>query len=235
MTTDRDSMVIRPRLEETGDRPRRRAREVRRRAKMESEASGLLDRIRKARLAQRLGSAQAVRQSARLRAAGAAGQKVAGRGRVGAGVSRVAGPVGAALLILDAANAIGRTFRRAGDDVSGRLLEAQDRHDVYGILDEQATGAANARGIIEGNTDLLRIVGIEGGVNPQIAYLNSYFRERETARAIGSDLIEREPAFDHLQSVLDKSIDGARWLLKTTADDFVNAVRDYFGKGPLVR
>jgi len=136
---------------------------------------------------------------------------------------------------MDAVNVAGSTVRRADGGVSGRLLEAIDQNTIYGGLDEQATGAEQGRGIIEGKEDLLKIVGIEGRVNSQIGALGAYFRERETARAIGSDLIEREPAFDHLESIADKAIKASAGAAKVATDAGVNAIRSFFGKEALQR
>ena len=155
--------------------------------------------------------------------------------KISAGASRIAGPVGVALVIMDAIGVAGRTMRRAEDGISGRLLDAQDQDAIYGGMDEQATGAAKGRASIEGREDLLRIIGTEGRVNSQIASLGSYFKEKETAIARGSDLIEREPGFDHLESIADKAIEKGTSAIKSGADSAINSIRWMFGKDALTR
>ena len=93
----------------------------------------------------------------------------------------------------------------------------------------------NSRRGIEGDEDLLAVIGREGRVNSQIAQLGAYFREKETAIATGSDLIEREPGFDHLGSITDQVIDKTSSSIQTGADSFINAIRGWSGKGDLVR
>lgn len=226
MTVDRDSMVVIPRLDAAGKGPRRRAKEQRQKAKMEQEKKGLLSRLREARAARRLQEARAARSAVRRPRVPA--------GRPGLG-SRVAGAAGVAFLFVEAVNILGRTARRGELGVSGRLLDAMDQDTRYGQLDEVATGIATARGQLEGNEDLMRIVGIQGRVNSQIAEIGAWFKERETARAIGADLIEREPTFDHIDTIIDQGIQGAALRIKNGADAAVNAIRSLLGKGPLTR
>lgn len=230
MSTDRDSMVFTPRFTAPRDSgPRRRAAEARKIEGAKRKRNALLRRIMRAKSVRSLQSARAIKTSAGIRKAAGAGAKVS---KVG---SRLLGPAGAALLIMDAINVAGSTVRRAEGGVSGRLLEAMDQDSIYGRVDEIATGAARGREGIEGNEDLLRIIGIEGRVNSQIGQLGAWFRERETARAIGSDLIEREPAFDHLGSISDKAIEGSMVAIKGGADAAVNAIRAFLGKGEINR
>jgi len=225
-------MVITPRLGEDGDTgPRRRAREARETTRAKDKRSALIGRLRAARIARR---AQTARKAATARRAASAETKAATGIGEKAG-SRFLGPVGVALLFVDAVNMVGSTLRRAEGGISGRLLDAMDQDTIYGSLDETATGAQQGRKNIEGDEDLLKIIGIEGRVNSQIGQLGAWFRQREIARAIGSDLIEREPAFDHLGSIADKAIDGSVHALKTVADKAVNAIRSYQGKGALTR
>lgn len=235
MSSNRDNMVIIPRfLEPRDSRPRRRAKEARNLERAKRKRAAIMQRLKKARLVRRLQSARATRSTAAIRKAAGAGAKTATRLGAKAG-SRLLGPVGVALLAMDAINAAGSTVRRAEGGVSGRLLEAMDQDAIYGRLDELATGAEQGRGSIEGNEDLLKIIGIEGRVNSQIGRLGAWFRERETARAIGSDLIEREPAFDHLGSIVDKVIEGSVSAIKTSADAAVNAIRSFLGKEEIHR
>lgn len=234
--TKRDSMVIVPSLKAPRDSgPARRAREERNLARTKRKRSALAKRLRKAKMLRRMQAAKSARRS---RALSKGSKKLASGATRGVGLkaaSRFMGPVGVALLAMDAINIVGSGVRRGQDGVSGRLLEAMDQDGIYARLDEYATGASKSRGIIEGNQDLLEIIGIEGRVNSQIGRLGAYFRERETARAIGEDIIEREPGFDHLTTIADKAIVGAANGIKDGADGFVNAIRKWSGKGPLTR
>jgi hypothetical protein len=232
--TDRESMVLRPRLGEDPG-PVRKAEAARARARATKEKGRLLRAVRRAATVRRLQTARHARDTARARAAAKGVGNTARRLGLGSGVSKIAGPAGIALMALEVANAVGSVGRRAGASVSGRLLGAMDQHDIYGALDEVATGAARGRGSIESSEDLLRIIDLEGGVNSQIAGLGAYFREKETAIAKGADLIEREPGFDHLESIVDKAIDGARTAAKDGADAMVSGIRSWLGKEPLVR
>lgn len=222
MTADRDSMVITPDLEGGSGGPRRRAQQARKRTRAEKEKKGLLSRLREARAARKLQAARAVRKPPS--AGGSAGMR-----------SRVAGGLGVAFLFMEAVNIAGRTARRGELGVSGRLLDAMDNHTRFGLVDEQVTGIANARAGIEGNEDLLRIVGIQGRVNAQIADVFDIIKERETARAIGADVIEREMGFDSMDTLMDKAIQASAREIKDGADRLVNALRRWQGKGELVR
>ena len=223
MSMDRDSIRITPRIAPRDSGPRRRAIEARATEQAEQKHGSVLAYLRDAR---RLQAMRAARAATR-------GPSAATRGaRVG---SRLAGTFGAALLIMDAVNAVGSTVRRAEQGVSGRLLEAMDQNTIYGQMDEIATGVAQGRGSIEGQEDLLKVIGRQGRINAQIGRLGAWFRTRETARAIGADLIEREPGFDHLESIADKVIDGAKSGLKSAADRGVNAIRSFYGKEAIAR
>jgi len=224
MSKDRDSMVFTPGATQKGDSaPRRKAVEERKLARAKRKKSTIVSKLRKARIIRGVQSARAIKASG-------LGRKVAAK----AG-SRLAGPVGIALLAMDVVNAVGSVSRRAEGGISGRLLEAMDQNTIYGQTDEIATGTARAREGIEGNEDLLKIIGIQDRVNSQVGQLGAWFKEREIARAIGSDLIEREPSFDHLESIADKAIAGSMNALKVGADEAINAIRSFAGKGPLVR
>lgn len=235
MSPKHDSMVITPSVTAPRDAPpRRRATEARNTAAAKKKRAGIMQRLQKARAIQRLQSARSLKTSGTMRKVAGTAARTSTRLGVKAG-SRLLGPVGAALLFMDAVNAAGTTVRRAEGGVSGRLLEAIDQDAIYGRLDELATGASTSRNNIEGNEDLLKIIGIQGRVNSQIGELGAWFKQRETARAIGSDLIEREPTFDHLESIADKAIAGAVGVLKTGADGFVNTVRSFLGKDEIQR
>jgi len=231
VSINRDSMVITPRINPRESGPRRRAKEARKTERAQGEHKSLLRYLREARKMQTL---RAARASSAGRQAVSAGSRVATKMGVKAG-SRAAGQIGIALLFMDAIDVIGSTVRRAEQGVSGRLLEAMDQDGIYGNLDEIATGAARGRASIEGNEDLLKIIGRQGRVNAQIGRIGAYFRERETARAIGSDLIEREPGFDHLESISDKVIAGYKSTVKGAADRGINALRSFYGKGAIQR
>lgn len=222
MSTDRDSMVLTPRAKSPKDSgPRRRAAEARKLAAAKRRRAKLLSSIKKAKALRHVQTGASLAKPA---------SKLGGKAS-----SRVLGGLGVALLVMDAVNAAGSGVRRAEQGVSGRLLNAMDQNDIYGNLDEIATGAARGREQIEGRADLLKIVGIEGRVNSQIGQLGSWFRERETARAIGADLIAREPAMDYLGTIADKAIAGSVSGLKRSADSAINAIRGILGKGPIER
>lgn len=221
-------MVITPRITPRDSGPRRRAKEARGTEHAEHTRASVLRYLRDARKVQALRAARAAGRT------GAAESGAATRAGARAG-SRALGPVGMGLLFVEAVNTIGSTVRRAEQGVSGRLLAAMDQDTIYGQLDEIATGAALGRGSIEGNDDLLKIIGRQGRVNAQIGRLGAWFRARETARAIGADLIEREPGFDHLESIADKVIANSHSLLKGAADRGINAIRSFFGKEAIAR
>tara|TARA_R110000824_G_scaffold366507_2_gene555179 strand:+ start:199 stop:879 length:681 start_codon:yes stop_codon:yes gene_type:complete len=226
-------MVITPRFITPRDSgPRRRAKEARETARAKKKKKGQLKKMRKARRARKLSAGKAARV-ARSASAAKTGLSLASKaGKLG---SRFAGPVGIALLVMDATNLVGSNMRRAEGGVSARLLGAMDQDGIYQGLDEEATGAENGRKNIEGRENLLRIIGKENRVNSQIAQLTEYFIEKETAIAIGNDLIEREPAFDHLETVVDKALVGAVDAVKSGADSAINAMRGWAGKGPITR
>tara|TARA_R110002020_G_scaffold55059_4_gene153021 strand:- start:3855 stop:4547 length:693 start_codon:yes stop_codon:yes gene_type:complete len=230
MSTNRDNMVITPHfITDRDSGPIRRAEEARKTERVKRKRRKIMKTVRDARRARQLKAAKA----ARVAKGGSALSGLASKGgRIG---SRMMGHVGVALLVMDAVNVVGSVARQAEGGVSGRLLTAMDQDDIYSNLDENATGAANSRKSIEGDEDLLRIIGMEGRVNSQIAQLGAYFREKETAIATGSDLIEREPGFDHLGTITDQVIDKASSGIKTGADSFINAIRGWSGKGDLVR
>lgn len=223
-----DDIVITPRIQQRSDRPaQRRAREERRTQRTKQKKRKLLKRMRQSKTLRKLQGGGARRGA---HAAGKAGGLLTGASKLGIkGASRLAGPVGVALLLYDAISYAGGAVRRAEGGISGRLLDAQDQNDIYGLMDEQATAASNTRGLIEGDPDLLEIIGAEGRINSQIAKLGAWFKERETARAIGADVIDREPGFDHLESVLDKAIDNAMVALKSDVDGAIDAVKEFFG------
>lgn len=222
MSNSRDDMVFTPSADpEKGAGPRRRAVEARKLSKAKKHRDSILARLRKSKALQGMQAARGVK---------------AARGVSGAGVgSKVLGMASLGLMIAQAANYTGSLARRAEGGMSGRLLDAMDQDARYGRMDEESIGAMRGRESIEGNDDLMRIVGIQGHVNSQIGQLGAWFRERETARAIGEDLIEREPSIDHLGSAMDKTLalGVAGW--KIGADEAVNAIRGYYGKGPITR
>ena len=234
MTVDRDSMVFTPRLSSEGAGPRRRAQEARAIEGAKRRRSRLMQKLKRARQVQTIKATKAAETSAKARAATKAGSTAARKMGTKAG-SRLLGPIGMGLLVMDAVNLSGETVRRGGEGVSGRLLAAMDQDKIYGDLDEIATGAARGRGELESREDILKIIGIQDRVNPQIAELGSFFRERATARAIGADLIEREPGFDHLGTVADKAIVNSTSAIKAKTDSGVNAIRSFLGKGPITR
>jgi hypothetical protein len=231
MSNNRDDMVITPRLKDPRDSgPRRRAVEARQVEQAKRKKFAVLRAINKAKMARRLQSARSLKMASKARGAGATAAK--GLGKAG---SRILGPLGVALLVMDAINVVGSTSRRLDGGVSGRLLEATDQDTIYGLTDELASGAAGGRNSIEGDEDLLRIIGQQGRVNSQIGRLGSWFRERETARAIGADLIEREPSFDYLESIADRVLDAGATAVKVSTDSAINAIRSALGKGALNR
>lgn len=230
MSTNRDNMVITPHfITDRDSGPIRRAAEARKTERVKRKRSRIMKKVRAARRARKLSAAKA----ARAAKGGSVMKGLASKGgRIG---SRMMGHVGVALLVMDAVNVVGSVARQAEGGVSGRLLTAMDQNDIYGNLDENATGAANSRKSIEGDEDLLRVIGREGRVNSQIGELGAYFREKETAIAMGSDLIEREPSFDYLGTAADQIIDKTTSAIKTGADGSINAIRGWLGKGPITR
>lgn len=233
MTNNRDNMIIVPRFSTPRDSgPRRRAREARETHKAERR-----NRLTRKKI-QRAAQARKVQVGGRVAANAKKVSAAKGLGKAGTakGASRMMGWVGVALLAVDGVNAVGSVARRAEGGISGRLLDAMDQNDMYQDgLDERATGIAKGREHIESNNDLLRIIGSENRVNSQIGQLGAYFKEKETAIAIGSDLIEREQSFDHLATIADKVIDKGASTLKSVADDTINAIRGWIGKGPISR
>lgn len=230
MSKSRDDMVINPSFKAPSDSgPKRRIREERKQDKAKKRRLAIAKKMKSLRKARRA-------QNARARSVKAPRGSGGMAAKISAGAARIAGPVGVALVIMDAIGAAGRVARRAEGGISGRLLDAQDQDAIYGDMDEQATGAANARATIEGKEDLLRIIGSEGRVNSQIGALGAYFKEKETAMAMGADLIEREPGgFDHLESVTDKAIEKGTSAIKSGADSAINGIRWMFGKDALTR
>jgi len=226
MSNSRDDMVFTPSADpEKGAGPRRRAVEARKLSKAKKHRDSMLARLRKSKILRGMQTARGVRAARggmSLRSAAGVGSKVLGMASVG-------------LAIAQAANYTGSLARRAEGGMSGRLLDAMDQDAIYGHMDEESLGATRGREGIEGNDDLMRIVGIQDRVNSQIGQLGTWYRERETARAIGADLIEREPSIDHLGSVMDKALALGMAGWKIGADEAVNAIRGYYGKGPITR
>lgn len=109
---------------------------------------------------------------------------------------------GVVAIVLEAIILGGQAARRLGGQ-SERFVEATDAHTLLGDLDEEATATANARNFIESNGNLLRIIAQQGKVNSQILRIASDMKKSALHRAMGADLINREPQFDSADTVID--------------------------------
>lgn len=226
--TSRDDMVIVPRLRKPGQpSARQRAADERRSDVARKRRGRLFRRIRRARLARRAAlGGRGISRRIRTGNLVKTGIK-AGRTAVKVG-SRLAGALGLVMLAADAV-ILGAVAVRRVRGASIRLIQAQDAHTLYGDLDEQATAAAEARGFIEGNSDLLRIIAIEGRVNSQILGIANFVRKDALDRARANDLIERYPGFDSADTVVDQWIKQTVVSIKAVADDAIDALRDFMG------
>lgn len=229
--SQRDDMVIVPRLATRQERgPREKAavqRRLERAKRRRLRLAKTMKRANRLRAAARAGRARRVGKAADAavdvaKFAGKWGPKVA---------SRLMGPAGLVLLANDAVGFVGDRIRRGEQGVSGRLLAAMDRAKVYGDLAIEATAASRARGQIESNELLLGITGAEGRVTSQIAELGAWFKDRERAIAVGEDLIEREKAFDSDDTIADQGIRAAAGGIKAAADELIDGIRWVLGKG----
>lgn len=230
MAGARDDMVIRPllrrgRRQSVRDKVRERAQEERKTERSRKQKSRLLRRTRRALR----GRVQAARARARAKPKAPGGFKPnAGTAIKGVGVVVTVIAVIAELIIQG-----GRAARRASGH-SSRLVDATDAHTLYGGMDEAISADLAAVSFVEGNEDLLRIIGRQGRVNEQIADLMHEKRRLALIQAQGADKINRDPALDAPETLIDMLIAKANKAgLKGLADKAGSAVRSKTLKGPI--
>lgn len=231
----RDDMVIRPLLRRGKNKSVRE--KVQERAQEERRTSH--ERRKKRRLLKRLRRARSVRKTARARKLAAKGAKP-GLGTAAAKGAAQAGAAGAAraavgvlgsvvTLIAILAEAViqgGRAARRFSGGHSGRLVDATDADTLYGGLDEEIAADLAAVSFVEGNEDLLRIIGKQGKVNGQISDLLNEKRRVALMQLQGADAINRSPDLDAPETILDMLIAKAhREGLRGKADQAAAAIR----------
>lgn len=231
MVTRREDMTITPRLkrrEETSTRER--AREERHIERARNRKSRIFRRIRRARRLRKRLAARQFGRSQRGAAASRAANAAARRRAIGATAAKAIGIAAVAVELLIEG---GRVARALGGK-SGRLINAEDANTIYGDLDEQATASAETRGFVESKSSLLRIIARQGKVNSQITSIAQDLKRLALMRARGSDLIEREPAFDSPDRIMDKLIKKAAELdLKGLADRAALLLKQNTGIGAL--
>lgn len=225
MAGAREDMVIRPllrrgRRKSVRDKVRERAQEERKTERTRKQKNRILRRTSRA-LRNRAQVSRARKPSGGL--ASGAGKAVKGAGVVVAIVAAIGE------LIIQG----GRAARRASGH-SSRLVDATDAHTLYGGMDEAISADLAAVSFVEGNEDLLRIIGRQGRVNEQIADLMHEKRRLALIQAQGADKINRDPELDAPETLVDMLIAKANKAgLKGLADKAGSAVRSKTLKGPI--
>lgn len=233
------------------DKVRERAREERKTQRAQGQKKSLLRRVRRATRARRIRAARA--RSARLRKKGlktvskkavkfGAKKAAAGAAGVAAGVAAGAATGTAGAIAVAAVVAVvtlaeiviagGRAARRLSGH-SARLVDATDADTLYGGMDEAIAADLATVGFVEGNEDLLRIIGREGRVNSQIKDMMHEKRRLFLMRAQGIDLINRSPDLDSPDTLIDQLVKAARREdLRGLADKAGAGIRSKTLKGP---
>ena len=209
-----DDMVIRPRL--------RKERTVRSRA---AEAKRT-DQARQRMFHMERRSARRFRLRRRKQQA-ASGGMMKNLKRAAGYAGRMASVVG---WVTEGVIGAGQMARRL-QGMSGRLIEAQDMHTMYGDLRLRVQATSSVRNQLESDREILRIIGMEGRVNSQILNMAETMREQEMLRVRGADLIERSQEFDSPDSLLDKGFAEASAEWKATMvpkiKELVAKLREY--------
>ena len=198
---NRDDMVIRPQAERAS--LRERAREGWKKRKAEWQRNDMRRRGRRAlsRRSRGLGDLASAGRKTRKDASKDSFKGIRQASKVGLKALNVAGWVAESAILA------GQTARRV-QGLSGRRIEAQDMHTMYGDLDDRSAAASHVRQGIESDRELLRIIGYEGRVNSQIKRLAESMRTFELDRVRGVDAIDRSAAFDSADSLMDKAFKG---------------------------
>lgn len=200
--SSRDDMVITPTLSrhQRASAPTR-AREERRLASAKRRG-GALRRLRQAR-AIRKARKNALTKRARVRASGFARGASA---RLGARV--LGNPVG---LVVGALIVVGVVTLRL---VSGRPLEGLGEtlnRKFLGVMDDEARAKMATRSQLQGNANLMRIAGIEGGINSQIREVSDDLFELNRREELGASLLREEfPANNIVDMLILRARDAIR-------------------------
>ena len=87
------------------------------------------------------------------------------------------------------------------------MVEAEDAHVVMGDLDEKAQANADALGFVENDADLLRVTGQDKKMSGTWMGTVGTIKKLALERAMGADMIRRDPHFDSKDSFIDKMMD----------------------------
>jgi hypothetical protein len=234
MTPGRDDMVIRPRFKTRDTHsPRERAQEERRTDKVKKKKSFLLRKLRKVRLVREVARAGRMlrvdlhaKKFAKWRTGGLGGASMAGRSLLVRGAGRLIPIAGWTLLIMDLVM-LGHEMGRRVEGKSKRLVEAEDAHTMMRFLDEDAKANAVALAYLQQDGATLRGFAREGKVTSSIMANAHYIRQIAKARAMGEDMINRDPYFDSADSLLDllmRKVRGAN--LKGLTDETIRKIKE---------
>lgn len=207
MTRTGEDMVMVVRLQH-GQIVRERAeqeRKTQREQRKERRTWRRLHRLRQARAMQRRRRAK---HPKRMR-----GGKLADQVKMGLRLSRRASyatrivPIlGWALLANDAAMLFHDWGRRISGGLSSRLVQLQDNAVTMGDFIPQAAAAAATLAEVESDRDRLRVIGEDSKLSDTLTSNLKLIRELEYHRAVGADMIRRDPHFDSADTTIDKLI-----------------------------
>jgi len=229
------------------DKVRERAREERKTGRSRKQKKTLTRKLKKIR------RAVMERRALRFRRAKAAEEeggllKSIGKGveeGTGGGFRGALGKAGAAFrvaglivtIVMVAADLLikgGQFARKFSGGQSQRLIDATDADTMYGGMDEEIAANLATVSFVEGNQDLLRIIGKQGRVNNQIADLMNEKRKLFLMQIQGMDKINRDPLLDAPETIVEMLISKANHAdLKGLADKAGAAVRSKTLKGPI--
>ena len=180
--TNRDDIIIRPRLGDVNSSAVTRAREERRIAGRGRGKRGLVARLLRRKAAAKFARRQAGkfgRRSATVRAGSAA---LRGGSKAG-GARALANPAGAIVAALVVAGVVAV---RIGTGTSFEGMGAKLNKMLLGDMDEQARATMDVRKRLSGDSHLARITAQEGGVNSQILSIAEDMRDIRKRELDGS-------------------------------------------------
>jgi hypothetical protein len=222
MTIRKDDMVIRPRFGQPKltRSPRARAQQDR-----------MTDRVRKKKklLRRKLRRAIAIRQLSRRGRQARTAAKWSTKGLVrGVGYGIRGG--GAVLTVVALLIEGVKWFHDRGRQVEGkskRLIAAEDAHAFWGYTDENVTANAAGLAYLLQDATALRGFAQEGQVTSSVLENAHYVRLLAKQRAMGADMIARDPYFDSPASVADLIMQKAnKARLKWAVDKMIGKMRE---------
>jgi len=225
MTKSPDDMVMTPRfIRPKSTNPGERAKEERRTLHHRQRKRASTRSMRRATVARQM---RRRRVHGRRKPTGYQGAARATKALAAKSAGRVVPVAGWILLLMDLVILGGQAARRFGvHDASGRLVEAEDAHTIFGDLDEKATANAEVLGALEGDRGALRAIGQDGGMSSSLRSNVAKLKAQALRRAHGADMIARDPHFDSADSLLDQLI--ALWDMsgvKAAVDRAIPTIR----------